>query len=384
MALLRTKRVKSPQTLSYTSGATSVLAQGLELDLPLHSIDLLLTGRVVLTGAAPGTFLPEAIQNLISSIRIYGNRRDGKGNVTLYSCSGPSLRMQSVFHKGIWPRSAGITPLASAAAGTYDFLALFPVPFVAERVGIQDVYRTILDPSRFSTLQLEVSWGTQTSAVTGCLISGGTNTIAFSSFGVGTGSPTLTYLRHIPLLGGEPFGTHYLSRIERQANLGQIGNVTRSLLTGAGDIPTGNMIKSIMLRQYSELSGFTNVVDQSAGASLFLAQPNAALTGVTHVYLMRNTSIPDWDIDWNQLVDYNRSVFAPAVNRPAIASIDDQGTPDGYALIDFAADSGSLDDCYDLRQGFPPSKIQIFIDSTGTATQNRVNVFYQELSEWGQ
>jgi hypothetical protein len=186
-----------------------------------------------------------------------------------------------------------------------------------------------------------------------------------------------------PILQGATFGTHYLSRIERQMNFSNLGNVTRNLVTGAGDFPVGNMIKSLMVRQYQEVSGQEGTIDQSAGASLVLGLPNAALTGITRLYLMRNANIPDWEVGYNQLVDQNRNIFGAGINRPAIGGIDDQGTPTGYTLIDFTQESGSLEDCYDVRSGFPPNKLQLYVDSSGVpATVSRMDVLYQELVQF--
>jgi hypothetical protein len=210
--------------------------------------------------------------------------------------------------------------------------------------------------------------------------------LAFSDIGGSTGNPTFEYFLEQPILSGADFGTHYVSRVERQANFSNIGNVTRALLTQAGDIPVGNMIKSIMLRQYQEVSGQEGVVDQSAGASLFLglntfgAGTSQPATGIKRVYLMRNANIPDWELGWTQLVDVDRNIWFPMINRPSIASIDDQaGMPVGYTLLDFTQDSGTLEDAYDLRSGFPPNKIQLYLDSVAVPASSRIDVLYQEV-----
>lgn len=213
--------------LLWSSGGSAIVAQSVDLSLPIRGIRLVFKGRIVIGTANFTSFNPEGFLNLISNVTISGTNARQQGNITLWSIDLATLF--SLSHMFAY-RGAGYI---SVNSGTGETIAPIPsTPFPATgygsgNTGTYDV-RIVIDfpfhPFEFNgygnqplaipgflvrneewkdSLQILLSYGAQAGAgATGVLgTAAATSTIVYSAYGSGAGSPTVD-LYSLPVLSG--------------------------------------------------------------------------------------------------------------------------------------------------------------------------------------
>jgi hypothetical protein len=203
-------------------GGSIQLTQTFDLSLPLRGLRLTIKGRLVVGTAAFTTPYPEGFLSIVSSIIFQGTNARQKGNVNLYNIDSATLWVMQHhfdFRTGQFdissgggaiteqaipdtPMPAGYNPTGST--GTYDFRIIFDMPFYpfCAPQGARPQF-LVRNEEWKDSLQLTVAFATQAGAGgTGFLgVSGGTTTVTWSSYGSGSGLPTLD-IYSLPVIMG--------------------------------------------------------------------------------------------------------------------------------------------------------------------------------------
>jgi len=216
--------------LLWSSGGSAVIAQAVDLSLPIRAIRLAFKGRLVIGTAAFTNVNPEGFLNLISNITIAGVNARQQGNVTLWNIDLASIfgadhlfayrgaayfSINSGAGEVLVPipttpfPAAGATGYINGAIGTYDFRIIvdFPFhPFQMNSNGKQPLAIPgflVRNEEWKDSLQILLTYGAQAGlGASGVLgTSAATTTVTFSAYGSGVGSPTID-LYSIPVLSG--------------------------------------------------------------------------------------------------------------------------------------------------------------------------------------
>lgn len=201
------------QFISAAGVGTAInLAQAVDLSLPLCGFRLVLKGRLVTGTAAFTSVNPEGFLNLLPSIVIQGTNQRIGGNVTLWNIDLATLWvMQHMF--GYRPAqfdiaaaevpipttpfpAVGATGYINGATGTYDFRIVVDLPsflFDSDAAAVATIPQFLIRQEEWKdSLLIQIQGGTQQGNATGVLgVAAATTTVTFSSFGSGTGLPTL-------------------------------------------------------------------------------------------------------------------------------------------------------------------------------------------------
>ena len=196
-------------SVAWSSGGKQISPSGtVDLTWPIRAIRFVFTGRIVIGTAGFGTVYPHGFLELIQRCYIYGVNSIAGGQITL--CDMPLAQLWDMAHVFGYRLFAGdvsgtVLPVPTmpypatsynpvGATGTYDFRIEWEVPFHPfngpeyARPGF-----LVRGTEWKNTVTLWLEFGTQAGAgATGCLgISAGTTTITYSSYGSGSGSPTI-------------------------------------------------------------------------------------------------------------------------------------------------------------------------------------------------
>lgn len=339
---MRTQTLELSETLTaFAAGGRSVLSPGLPTDFPLVALYIHVRGRYRVTAVGTARRV-EAPRNVIERLRIFGNHRR-RGHIEVLNLEGVDLHSYANFYGGVSPQSedGGL----SFQVGEYDFEVMYPVYFFLELTEPGATVNTILDAPAFNSLQLEITWAALTDFVAG-------GTTSFTDFNLTTGNPTITIHREVPLLGeaAVDFDPRIVLRSFESIAQSSVA-LTDGLLTDR--IPTGNLLRSIMLKVGTRAagSGFWTTVDD---------------TILTRAYVKIGDQKTIRRYRWEALKQINKHEF----RMPAV--------PDGYAMIDFVKDGDVRDALvtadFDLRN----KVLKLNVDLTSTADA-RINAIYTQI-----
>lgn len=201
------------QNVDLNTPQNVIVQRPLNLNRPLESILIRLRGRIAVTVANYTAVAPEALQNIIQRVILTGTHARW-GNLTPLDMSGATLfswlrmfqeRGSDLIINGTRVGDPGrpfLTGFAGTTAGSpYDFELILSIP-TAPQMGIggelkRQAINYLYTPQDWAdTLQLQLQFGDESSLgdPTGA-------TVAFSSFGAGTGLPLLEVHLNYALLG---------------------------------------------------------------------------------------------------------------------------------------------------------------------------------------
>lgn len=334
--------------IAWSSGGSVQITQAVDLSLPIRGIRLVFKGRLVIGTAAFTSVNPEGFLNLISNIVIQGTNARQKGNLTLWNCDmATAWVLQHLFaYRGSayfsinsgsgetlvpipttpFP-AAGATGYINSATGTYDFRIVLDLPFhpfESNAYGKQPLSIPgflVRNEEWKDSLQILLTFGAQAGAgATGVLgVSAGTTTVTFSSYGSGTGSPTID-LYSLPIQMGLDLKDQVLPGV-----LSRISTPITSVLQSAGPAGTVllNMQKQPTPRVYAKFG--TGTV---APAFATLSDTNVSTLGIL--------------LGGNRNIRNNVDIFTHKLQQPDVY---DRDPIQGYVMLDFM-DQGNPDSSF--------------------------------------
>lgn len=358
-------------------GGTIQLTQTFDLSLPIRGLRFTVKGRLVLGTAVFGTLYPEGFLGILSNITFQGTNARQKGNVNLYNIDSATawiIQHHFDFRSGQYDISTGggaiteqavpDTPLPTAynptgATGTYDFRVVFDLPFYpfSAPQGVRPQF-LVRNEEWKDSLQLTVLFATQAGAgATGFLgVSGGTSTVAWSSYGSGAGLPTLD-VYSLPVIMGldikDQVVPGFITRIAQPIN---------TVLTAAGSaVVLLNLQKQPTTRIFFK-SG-TSTVPNGNPAFATLSDTNVSALGIL---LGGNRNV-------RNVVD----IFA---HKQELVELYPHGPISGYNCFDFIG-SGNPDSSYPGDQIGDGTTFQLVGNVAGVA--NGYGIIVQEQALYG-
>ncbi len=374
--MIRERKEELATTIPFVANATGVLQNGVPRDLPLTRLFLVHEGRLTISSqTVAGTIFPEAPGTLIRRIRLQGTKVTGAGSVTHFNCRGAEVLALQMFQETYRPlgfvggpndlAGSGGTSfpagLAATANGSYDFRVYYELPIAYRFAAVEDETATILDPSIYSLLDLQIDFGS-----TSDLISGGTLTAALSAFGSATGSPQVRVMRFAPLAAGLPINKFFVQQISKQV---QLNSVVAATFADQLIVPlnVGNKMRSVMLRQYQENATIPGLIDVVSAASGALIGDNSN----TGVYRWRfklngnekarffNPDLREWDRQ-----NYNQF---------------DVLIPQGYSHVDWGDRGFPVETAFDTRGfGQAGARWELYGDGLSIPSTGRLDVLQIE------
>lgn len=204
-------------TVDLAAPSTVNVSRQLNLNRPIESMQIVLTGRMTVSVDAIDNVFPEAPQTLLQNVLLNGTHRVF-GNLTPIRLSGATIfawqRMfQNIGNDCLIAAGGALTRVADpgrpfvsgidGATGDYDFVLVYTIPF-GPTVGPgqstkRDLSSFMLQPADWGdTLQLQLSFGDAT--VIGDVAASGA-TVVFTSFGSATGLPQYSIHLNYGILG---------------------------------------------------------------------------------------------------------------------------------------------------------------------------------------
>ena len=375
--MLRPRYEELPSTIPFAAGAVTQAypGTGLPRDLPYSGLVLKLRFRMVIASqTVAGNFFPEFPNTLIRRIRVQGTKAGGGGSVTLVNIRGEeSYNLFKFFHEYIpigmslagLPGVGGTTlplGLAATANGTFDGYAFFYVPLSPPRSLLRDNLYGLQDFSIYSQVDLLLDFGTNP----GSIASGFTgDTFTLTDFGLGTGTPTVQIHREVALPGkGAPINKfHYIYSSKKIAISSVIGaTFADQKIT---DLNAGNMLRFLMMRQYSENASVDGLIDQTAGVSLARIADNSN-PGTFRARVKVNGAEKARGF-WTDLQERNRYTYKLR-----------EAMPVGYALFDWS-NLGPMSDIFDAR-GFGVGSVrwELFGDGLNLVAADKMDILQCE------
>lgn len=306
---------------AFAAGSRFTLPNPINLSRPLEALLVTWRGRVVIGAANYTAVAAEAPQTIINNFQVFGTYKNS--SQTPWNISGATAfamaqmygpRGNTVIINGVRQPALGV-PLAQVGAtfgntATYDLeihylLPTWPILSLGNRAhNLRPFYWQSADWN--NTLQLQMTFGDSTSFGT----PGGATTVAFSSFGAGTGTPTVTIAARYVILGSarEGFRTALLTR-----NESTVSNLTA--------VASAQQI-ALLQRQKT-----TNVIVKSG----------VLLTG-TSAFANVYASLSDVQLDRTQILVDNKAIRNNQSNPQAKEHLGQQfGTvvPGGYLGFSF-------------------------------------------------
>jgi hypothetical protein len=369
--MIRERREELTTPIAYSASNPTLLTNGIPRDLPLSRVGIIVEGRLTVSGqTVAGNITEEAPQNLIRRVRVKGTKVTGGGSLTLVDCRAEELYILTGLYNQYRPMgsliaelpgsggSAFPAPLAATANGSYDFRFYMEVPFAPRFATHKDEIEGILDPSIFSLLDCELTWGAGTNA-----IQGGTLTQAVSAFGSASGTPQARIVRFSPLAAPirDSIMKYHYQYVSKYLPVGtNVGaTFTDTKLT---DVNAGNRVRFLMLRQYLENAGVTGQFDSTAGAAGSRVGDNSNI-GLYRWRVKINGSEKHRMFNRDQ-VEENRQQFCFGYTT----------LPRGYTVIDWAQ-RGFLEDIFDAKGfGAAAVRFELFADGLSLAGGDKLDM----------
>jgi hypothetical protein len=320
----------------------------IDRDMYLWGLDLNLRFRLT-TAVAPGAAVnAEAAFGLIRRVRVVMNH-EIFGNKTFINLAGSTLYRRAHIFGGVPPTAIGGIAVGNAA---YDCEVHYPIPFVVESVYESEQIGTLLDAPRCSSLQVEIDFGVGTDLVQ----TGGGTTYAFAAFG-GGGNPELTIEKLLPLgFKGSPLRP----MVQKFDVVNPIAAAQTEQQRIGNEIPTGDTIRMLMLKQYVQDAATAVPCAQTMTSPVL-----AAAAGMTSIQIKRNSQ---------PIREYRRWRDCEFENqwRRRLAA-----WPAGYTLFDFA-EFGTLNDAL-YTQDYPANKTRLEVSGLVNALAANVVEFIYDV-----
>lgn len=295
--------------IQWTSGGSYLIAQAIDLSLPIRGIRMVFKGRLVIGTSAYASVNPEGLLNLISNILIQGTNARQKGNVSLYSIDlatawvapflfGRAANTFTISTTGAggdasvpdpgtpFPAAGTSVPNRAAgymngATGTYDFVITCDFPFhpwqsnaLGKQPGSQLAF-LVRNEEWKDSLQIQFQFATVAGGATPSALGTGASgtTVTFSAYGSGSGNPTID-VYSLPMLMGLKYKDTVLpgvlSRTTQQINAVLQSAASNITLANLQKQPTPRVIfksgVSTVAPAFSSLDALTNV--STLGVSL--------------------------------------------------------------------------------------------------------------------
>lgn len=318
------------QNIDLNTPQTVIVQRPLNLNRPLESIVIRLRGRIAVTVANYTAVAPEAIQNIIQRVVLTGTHARW-GNLTPLDMSGATLfswlRMFQAFGADLLINGTRVADpgrpfttgfLGTTAGSPYDFELILSIP-LGPQMGIggelkRQIINYLYTPQDWGdTLQLQLQFGDESALgdPTGA-------TVAFTSFGAGTGLPLLEIHLNYALLGDF-------------ANIVRPGVLVRSeqLLPAQTALANGVQLR-LLQKNITPNVVVKSGINQTAGLS----------TGVQTF-----ASLSDVILDKTQIVLDNKPVRnnqANQVHKSYMARMFSTVIPQGYFLLSFVEGQNPL------------------------------------------
>jgi hypothetical protein len=313
---------------NFTAAAPWTAIIPIDRDMYLWGLELHLKFRVAI-GAFVIVNNAENPFNFIRAVRVSYNH-DIFGAKTIINLRGATLYRRAHMFYGVPPTAA--TPIGPGIAN-WDVILHYSIPFVLESVDESEQWQTLLDAPRCSSLQLEIDFA----AGRDYGVPAGATTYVFTQFGGAAGTPELRVTKLIPLgLKGSP----YTARVEKVDVMNAIALAQTEQQRIGNEIPTGNTVRMLLLKQYTQDAGVAAPCAVAMTAPVLVAAP-----GMTSIRLLKDdTPIRSWDL-WHDAEEECQLAKHLAA------------WPPGYVLIDFA-EFGTLRDAL-LTQDYPANKSRL-------------------------
>lgn len=360
--------------IQWSSGGSTILSQAVDLSLPIRGLRMVFTGRYVIGTAAFTSFNPEGVLNLISNVTIQGVNSRQQGNVTLWNIDLATLYTINAMmayrgngyvtiNSGTGETIAGIpsmpypaTGQGSGAAGTYDFRIVQDFvfhPFEMNSFGKQPFAIPgflVRNEEWKDSIQILMTYGAQAGGgATGVLgTSAATSTIAFSAYGSGTGSPTIS-LYSLPVMSGLQTKDSYLPGVLSRVTF----PVTTPLQSAGSNVTLLNLQKQPTPRVFGKIG-----VSTVAPAFSSLSDVNATTLGIL--------------LGGNRNVRNKVDIYA---YKNQLVDVYDRDPVQGYTLMDFI-EQGNFDSSFPGQDIGDGATFQLIGDVTGVA--NALGLFVQE------
>jgi len=278
-------------------------------DYPLKKLQLLLRGRLTVSGgSSSGLFIHGGGLNLLQQLLIDGIATRGQESI-------PKKGQGKYFHIADWifsgtrPSHSGITDGGNADAGTYDFEDIVNLHFYPYAMPDEITDLSLLIANLYTSLKLKVQWGN-----TASLVSGGDRTLALSSFGSASGSPTLEVLAdqvinaYIPAIVG-----YFKENVITQA-IASITDANKKI-----GLSTGNRHRNILLYSHTDTT---------------ILAPSTTLIDKIDLEI---SNIPLRQNNYNRLQKKMKDNYSL------------ESVPSGYIMLDFS-EKGSIDEFIDTTE----------------------------------
>jgi len=364
-------------TTAASGGGSIAVTQAVDLSLPIRGIRLVFKGRVVVGTAAFTSVNPEGFLNLLPSIIIQGTNARQQGNLTLWNIDLATawvFQHMFAYRNGYFSINPGTgeaivpipsTPFPSGAVGsnpyfqgstgTYDFRIVVDFPFHPHennangKEPLTVIQYLVRNEEWKDSLQILITGGTQAGNSTGALgVAAATTTLTYSSYGSGSGTPTVD-LYSLPVLMGLNLKDQILPGV-----MSRVTSPITTLLTTAGtNVPLLNMQKQPTPRIL-----FKNGTGTVAPAFASLLDTNVTTTGVL--------------LGGNRNVRNKVDIWTHKLQQPDVY---DRDPIQGYLLMDFI-DQGNPDSAYPGQDIGDGATFQLIGDVTGVG--NGFGIVVQE------
>ena len=367
--------------IAWSSGGSTTLTQAVDLSLPIRGFRLTFKGRVVIGTAGFTTPAPEGFLNLISSIIIQGTNARQQGNLTLWNIDLASLFVIQNFFAfrgaAYYSINSGTgetllapptTPMPTTynpvgATGTFDFRIVVDIPFhpfQSNAFGKEPLtipQFLVRNEEWKDSLQVVLGYGAQAGGgATGVLgVSAAGTTITYTSYGSGSGTPTID-LESLPVMMGTGLKDAILPGV-----ISRVATPVTSAMQSAGTgIPLLNMQKQPTPRIF-----FKQGTSTVQPAFQTLTDTNATQLGV--------------QLGQNRNVRNVLDIFKHKLQQCDVYSRD---AIQGYVMFDFM-DQGNPDSAYPGQDVGDGATLQVTGNVTGAANALALLVQEQVLQQPG-
>jgi hypothetical protein len=305
--------------IQWSSGGSYNLAQGIDLSVPIRGFRIVFKGRLVIGTANFASVNPEGFLNLISNLNIIGTNKRQGGNVTMWNIDLATLYVIQSLFGGYRGAAFGdvngtelpvpTTPFPSSATGgyaptntgTYDFRIVVDVP--AHPVGAVPSVRPgflIRNDEWKDSIQLQFTYGTQVGgAVAGAFGTGAAGTtVTFTSFGSGTGTPTIDVYSLPCIMGLDVAGLvvpGLLSRVVQPINTPLVNGGNNTTLLNLQKQPTTRVI--VKSGTSTVTPAFATLSDNIITAAGITLGGNRQVRNLLDVFAHKGTVVDEYQRD---------------------------------------------------------------------------------------
>lgn len=359
--------------LAWSSGGSTIITQSVDLSLPIRGMRFVFTGRYVIGTANFTSFNPEGVLNLIANITIQGVNSRQQGNVTLWNADLATIysinSMLAYRGNGYVTINSGSGETIAASPtmpypsgqgsgniGTYDFRIVQDVvfhPMEMNSFGKQPFAIPgflVRNEEWKDSVQIAMTYGAQAGAgAVGALgTSAATSTIAFSAYGSGSGSPSIS-IYSLPVMSGLATKDSFLPGVLSRVTF----PVTTPLQSAGSNVTLVNLQKQPTPRIFGKIG-----VSTVAPAFSSLSDVNLTTLGIL--------------LGGNRNVRNKVDIYA---YKSQLVDVYDRDPVQGYTLMDFI-EQGNFDSSFPGQDIGDGATFSLVGDVAGVA--NALGLFVQE------